>query len=261
MENKNKKTVLKVAIMAIALVGITVAFFMYSYPILNSPPTPQATYNFIKNNFNTSINSSTQLQIIKVNTTFEVNGTTYTWLQGKHIYYMGGEFCPYCASYSYVLSEAFNGNIPQLNSSFYIAEGQIPAIPISAIENMQIPDNFTLIASENPLTTADLSSYPPQELSNMTESWIAQQPSIMKVIASGGTIPEVYVANTVGNETYICNGYVGLPISIYNQTTASQYSEYNMVGVPYNSYLPSPYGLNLNYNMLMGCINKMNSEG
>ena len=126
---------------------------------------------------------------------------------------------------------------------------------------MQIPDNFTLIVSENPLTTTDLSSYPPQELSNMTESWLAQQPSIMKVIASGGTIPEVYIANTIGNETYICNGYVGLPISIYNQTTASQYSEYNMVGIPYNSYLPSPYGLNLNYNMLEGCINKMNSEG
>lgn len=255
---KNDK--IRVMVIAIGLLLVSLAFYILTIPTLNSSPTPQATYNFIANNFNTSINTSTNLQIIKVNTTFQVNGTSYSWIQGKHIYYIGGEFCPYCASYSYVLSEAFSKGIPAYNSTFYTAEGGIPAIPITAIASMAIPDNFTFIYAENPINTTTLGSYPPQELSNMTEAWLSMQPPIIQLLATGGTIPEVYVANTQGNTTYICNGYIGLPISIYNRTTEGQYSGYNMVGVPYNSYLPSPNGLNINYNMLMGCINKMNNE-
>jgi hypothetical protein len=125
---------------------------------------------------------------------------------------------------------------------------------------MTPPDNFTFTYAENPITTMALGSYPPQELANMTDAWLSSQPPIIQLLAKGGTIPEVYVTNTRGNTTYICNGYVGLPISVYNSTTASKFAGYDMVGVPYNSYLPSPYGLNLNYNMLMGCINKMNNK-
>jgi hypothetical protein len=257
MEKKDK---LRVIAIAIGLLAISLAFYLYTFPILNSPPNPQATYGFISNNFNTSINSSTNLQILKVNTTFQVNGTTYSWLQGKNIYYIGGEFCPYCASYSYIFSKAFSGSIPKYNSSFYTAEGDVPAIPISAIASMTPPDNFTFNYAENPINATTLGSYPPNELSNMTEKWLSSQLPILQLLAKGGTIPEVYIANTQGNTTYICNGYVGLPISIYNSTSASQFAGYDMVGVPYNSYLPSPYGLNLNYNLLVGCINKINNE-
>ena len=256
----NKKDKIRIIAIAVGLLAISLTFYIFTIPALNSPPNPQATYSFIANNFNTSINSSTILQTIKVNTTFQVNGTTYSWLQGKHIYYIGGEFCPYCASYSYILSEAFSGSIPSYNTSFYTAEADVPAIPITAIASMTPPDNFTFTYAENPINTTALGSYPPQELSNMTQEWLSSQPPIIQLLAKGGTIPEVYVANTQGNTTYICNGYIGLPISVYNSTTTSQFEGYDMVGVPYNSYLPSIYGLNLNYNMLEGCINKVNSE-
>lgn len=255
----NKKDKIRIITIGIGLLVISFAFYVFTIPALNSPPNPQATYSFIANNFNTSINSSTNLQVIKVNTTFQANGTTYSWLQGKHIYYIGGEFCPYCASYSYIFSEAFSGSISAYNNSFYIAEGYVPAIPITAIASMTPPDNFTFTYAENPINTTELGNYPPQALVNMTDAWLSSQPPIMQLLAQGGTIPEVYVSNTQGNTTYICNGYIGLPISVYN-STASQFAGYDMVGVPYNSYLPSPYGLNLNYNMLMGCINKMNTE-
>ncbi len=204
----SKKDKIKIIGIGVGLLAITIAFIIYSYPTLNSQPSAQATHNFIANNFNTNINSSTNLQIIKVNTTFAVNGTTYTWLQGKHIYYVGGEFCPYCASYSYIFSEAFSGSIPKFNSSFYIAEGEVPAIPITAIAQMTPPDNFTFNYAENPLNTTDLGTYPPQELANMTQAWLSSQLPIMQLVAQGGTIPEVYVANTIGNTTYVCNGYI-----------------------------------------------------
>ena len=256
----DKKDKIRIMAIAIGLLAISLAFYIYTMPKLNSSPTPQATYSFIANNFNTTINASTNLQIIKVNTTFQVNGTSYSWLQGKNIYYIGAEFCPYCASYSYIFSQAFSGSIPSYNSSFYTAEGDVPAIPISAIASMTPPDNFTFIYAENPINATTLGSYPPQALINMTDEWLSSQLPIIQLLAKGGTVPEVYVANTQGNTTYICNGYVGLPISIYNSTTAGQFSGYDMVGVSYNSFLPSPYGLNINYNMLIGCINKMNTE-
>lgn len=257
MEKKDK---IKVLAIGVGLLVITIAFIVYSYPQLNGNVSPQNTYNFIKSNFNTTISGNNNLQVIKVNTTFQVNGTTYSWLQGKHIYYIGAKFCPYCASYSYVLGEALSKSIPAYNSSFYIAEGDIPAIPISYIASLKMPDNFTFSYSENPINATDLGLYPPQELSNMTNAWLSTQPAIMQLIAKGGTIPEVYVANTQGNTTYLCNGYIGIPISQYNQTDANNFVGYDMVGLSYGSYVPSPYGLNLNYNMLLGCINKMNGE-
>jgi hypothetical protein len=125
---------------------------------------------------------------------------------------------------------------------------------------MTPPDNFTFNYAENPLNVTDFQTYPKQELINMTQEWSSSQPPIMQLIAKAGTIPVVYVTNTMGNTTYICNACIGIPINIYTANTTSYFEGYDMVGVPYNSYLPSPYGLNLNYNELMGCINKMNSE-
>ena len=243
---------------ALILIGAII-----SIPPLISQPTPQATYNFIRNNFNTTaINTSLSPQIITINSTIPIkNYTTIVFPNGTYLYYFGAKFCPFCASLSYATySISHNNTIPAYNTNFYSAEGNVPAIPISQIlANGSIKGIDAMYLYENPITTTELQDEPNYQVANLTNNWEkGLPPTVLYLFAMHSSYPDIYIVHTNGSKTTVCNAYQGINIYQYNQTTMTALSSnFNTKGLPLNSVIPDTNNIEQEQSLIYDCIQKI----
>ena len=267
----DKKAVLKKikypAIILGVLGAILLVFSVISIQPLVSLPSPEETYNFIINNYNPNIiNASLQPQIITVNSTIPIkNYTTVVFNNGTYLYYFGAEFCPFCASLSYVTYSALHNNtLPPYSNDFYIAEGNIPAIPINEIQqNAQLSGVDGMYFYENPMNTTELQDMPQYEIANLTQNWIASLPTQAQFLFGLGAYryPNLFIVKTSGNTTKICNAYSGIQLYQYNQTNAPQLSKYfNTKGLSLNAVIPDTNDMENIHSLIENCITELNSN-
>ncbi len=256
---KGKKSFLIISAIIIVLIG---GLAIYSYTNILKQPSSKATYNFITANFNTTITNQS-VKAYSIPSTLNATNETITFPQGNYIFFVGGEFCPYCASESYVMSYLFTNKIPAYNNSFYIAEYNIPAVPTTYITKQAnnkgsklSQRNFTFVPIENPLTAIQLTSEPKQMVKTQIDTWINSLSPLHKYfVEANETIPRIYVTSTVGNTTKLCEAYAGVKLVRFNSNTTKHFTQFNMVGLPYKSIVPYPPTLNENLNILNSCMN------
>jgi len=250
-----------VGILAGLLFGILFVSMVYEYynSINVALNTPQAVYTFITNNYNGTIVNITNPDYKSLIRTVNTNTTLAGAPTNTTIYYLGAEFCPYCAVESYNLWYMLtNGKpFPALDSNFYTAEANIPAIPINYIQdNQTYPINF--VPFEIPVTAQELSNIQ-QAQADFTSAIKSLSPFQQSLFSSENfSIPQIYVVKPLGNNTYsICQAYVGIPFMVYNQSTA-QYliGQFNTKGLAFNDVIPNPVAININLNTLNYCINE-----
>ncbi len=243
-----------------AILGvILIASAIVSMLPLFSQPTPIATYNFIKTNFNaTAINTTLSPQIITINSTIPIqNYTTIVFPNGTYLYYFGAKFCPFCASSGYAIySISHNYTIPAYNTNFYNAEGNVPAIPVNQIASGSINGINAMYLYENPISTIELQDEPSYQIANLTANWERSlPPTALYLFAMHSSYPDLYVVNTNGSKTTICNAYQGINIYDYNQTTMKALSEnFNTEGLPLNSVIPDTNNMEQEQSLIYDCI-------
>jgi len=266
----DKKSVMKKikypAIILGILGAILLAFAIISIEPLVSSPSPNTIYNFISSNYNPNVvNASLQPQIITINSTIPIkNYTTVVFNNGTYLYYFGAEFCPYCAGLSYVTYSAMHNNtLPAYNSNYYIAEGNIPAIPINEIQqNAQLSGVDGIYLYEDPTNTTQLSDLPQYEIANITQNWEASLPTQAQFLFGiSPRFPSLLIVKTTGNTTKVCNAYTGIQLYEYNQTNAPQLSKYfNTKGLSLNAVIPDTNDMENIHSLIENCITELNSN-
>jgi len=266
----DKKAVLKKIKYPAIIVGvlgvILLVFSIISIQPLVSSPSPNTIYNFISSNYNpNAVNASLQPQIITINSTIPIkNYTTVVFNNGTYLYEFGAEFCPYCASLSYVVySATHNNTLPAYNSNYYIAEGNIPAIPVNEIQqNAQLSGVDGIYLYEDPTNTTQLSDLPQYEIANITQKWEASLPTQAQFLFGiSPRFPSLLIVKTTGTTTKVCNAYTGIQLYQYNQTNAPQLSQYfNTKGLSLNAVIPDTNDMENIHSLIENCITELNSN-
>ncbi|MEM0174210.1 MAG: hypothetical protein QXI16_06875 [Sulfolobaceae archaeon] len=243
--------------------------------------SPQAVQKFLYQNFNStqeSLNLTSTIAVIPNN--FTLNGQTYYFNDTTPtIYYLGADFCPYCASLGYDIYYNLNQKLPPsyqtAPNDYMLAEGNIPALlpqiewglPINNNEMAGEVDNATFYGWEMPISTTQLA----QAISSGNETAIrATELSVISNMtpqaqylfsAQQFNFPQLYVVKTIGNSTEVCNSYAGILLYQYNATDATNFASYNMTGIPLGTILIQPAAENYNYNLFANCLKKLTSDG
>lgn len=269
-----RRKAFKIAGIALLLFAIAGIAFYIALPYVTQPEQSQNTYDFIAQNWNSTLMNTniatTQTITVPNNFTWD-NQTYYFDDTNLSIYYIGADYCPYCAMESYPIFYYQYGTILPYNGANYIqAENGLPAINPSlefsnitgqpAMQNINISTNQYIY--EFPITLSDLSTMSQADL-NQTE---ANEISLMTPEAEylfslqNFQYPQVYVVKTTGIQTRICSAYAGMPIYQYNATDQSNLEQaFNMTGIPLNTIIPDPTAMNYNYNLLGQCMETLGS--
>jgi hypothetical protein len=234
--------------------------YEYNTSINLSLNSPKAIYSFITNNYNGTIVNTTNPNYAHLVKTMSSNETLAGAPTNTTIYYLGAEFCPYCAVESYNLWYYLtNGKpFPQFDSNYYVAEAGIPSIPINYIQGNQTK-NINFVPFEIPVTAQELENNQKQAVADFKTAIQSLSPFQQSLFAEANfSIPQIYVVTPLGNNTYsVCQAYVGIPFMEYNKTTM-QYllGQYDVKGLSFGEVIPIPTAININLNALNYCVNE-----
>ena len=274
MNTEIKKKVLTIAGIALILLSVAVVGLYYGIEYTAQPPSTQGAYNFIVQNYNSTLTTKnlTSTSSITVDNNFTLNNQTYYFNDNTTtIYYLGADFCPYCAMEGFNIYAYLHNTttFPAYNSQNYmIAEDGVPAIMPSL--EWGIPNNNGIISGtangvniqgwEVPITTSQLQTENASLLKQAELNTISSMPPEAQYLFSlqGYRFPQVYVVKTIGNQTTICNAYGGVIFYQVNATDINTFKEiYNMNNVPLATVIPDMGSMNYNYNLIGQCVNSL----
>lgn len=267
-EAKKKPFSIPLPFILVGICFLIIGIGLYALLTQPSAVTPQHLYEFIKNNFNTTIQQNFILptSLIQVtNSTIRTysnitkNYTTFTFPSDNktYIYFFGFDGCSQCAVESYVIwNYTTHKPFPAYDSNFYLAQFSLPGIPQQYLIT-NVSSKYILVGAQAPVTAQMVNSQSTNQSELDLTRWLIKNLDFEQkyVFTSSGLFPTVIVAKTTNNQTMLCDAFSGISLVFYNSTNANQFVGINMKNQTLgNSLLPMPKSISQSYNQLNACV-------